>query len=109
MACEGLSQDLPRNRREMPNRKAARNEIAQILHRVAAAMEKTVELLHTQLNTPAFFVSPPGMLYWGSTFQQFVYMITEVCVARLIEFYMCAPNVRVGPDNLNPAALSVYA
>ena len=109
IACEGLLQDLPRILREMPNREAARNEVAQILHRVATAMEKTIELLRTQLNTTGLFVSPPGMLYWSCALQQFVYLLTEVCAARRIEFHMCAPNLRVGQDVLCPAALSTHA
>ena len=44
------------------------------------------------------FVSPPGMLYWGSAFQQFVYMLSEVCLARNIDFFVCATNLRVGQD-----------
>ena len=63
MACEGLLQDLPRILRVMPNREAARNEVARVLHQVATAMERTAELLCTQLSTPVLFVSPPGMLY----------------------------------------------
>ena len=85
------------------------NEVAQFFHQVATAMERTHQLLRAQLNTPALFVSPTGMLYWGSAFQQFKYMLTEVCAARRIEFYMCAPNLRVGQDDLRPSALSVHA
>ena len=110
MACEGLLEDLPRMLREMSNSETARNEVAQVLHQVATAMEQTVELLRTHLNTPVLFVSPPGMLYWGGAFQHFVYMLTEeVCLTRDIEFYMCAPNPRVGQDNLRPAVLSAHA
>ena len=82
LACEGLLQDLPQVFRDMNNRESVRNEVARILHQVSTAMEKTVELLSTLLNLPAPFVSSPGMLYWGSALQQFVYMITEVCAAR---------------------------
>ena len=49
------------------------------------------------------------MLYWGGMFQQFVYMLTEVWSARSIDFYLCAPNLRVGKADLRPAALSVHA
>ena len=42
-------------------------------------------------------------------FQQFVYMLTEVCSARSIEFYLCALNLRVGKADLHPAAVSVHA
>ena len=87
MACEGLLEDLPRMLREMSNSETARNEVAQVLHQVVTVMEQTVELLRAHLNTPVLFVSPPGMLYWGGAFQQFVYLLTEVCLARDIEFY----------------------
>ena len=53
----------------MPNREAARNEVAQVIYQVATALERTAELLRTQLITPVPFVLPPGMLYWGSAFQ----------------------------------------
>ena len=69
MACEGRLEDLPRMLREMSNSETARNEVAQVLHQVATAMEQTVVLLRTHLNTPVLFVSPPGMLYWGGAFQ----------------------------------------
>ena len=80
MACEGLLEDLPRLLREMSTLETARNEIARILHQFATAMERTADLLRTQLRVPALFVSPPGMLYWGGMFQQFVYMLTEICM-----------------------------
>ena len=108
MACEGLLPDLPRTCVKCPT-DAARNETAQVLHQVATAMETTTELLRTQLNTSVLFVSPPGMLYWGSAIRQFVYMLTEVCAARRIDFFMCAPNLRVGLDDMRTAALSVHA
>ena len=95
--------------REMSYNDAARNEVAQVLHQVATAMERTAELLPTHLNTPVFFVSPPGMLYWGGIVQQFVYMLTEICLTRDIEFRMCTPSRCVGQDDLRPAALSAHA
>ena len=109
MACEGQLQDLPRLLREMTTRDAARNEVSRLLHQIATAMERTVEKLRTQLGVPSLFVSPPGMLYWGGMFQQFVYMLSEVCQARSIEFYLCAPNLRVSKTDLRPAALSAHA
>ena len=109
MACEGLLENLPRILREMSTSEAARNEVVEVLHRVATAMGRAAELLRTNLKAPALFVSPPGMLYWGGVFQQFVYMLTEICSARGIEFYSCAPNLRVGKADLRPAAVSVRA
>ena len=96
MACEGLLENLPHLLREMSANETARNEVIEVLHRVATAMERTAELLRAHLKVPALFVSPPGMLYWGGMFQQFVYMLTEICSARNIEFNLCAPNLRVG-------------
>ena len=109
MACEGQLQDLPRLLREMTTRDAARNEVSRLLHQIATAMERTAEKLRTQLGVPSLYVSPPGMLYWGGMFQQFVYMLSEVCKARSIEFYLCAPNLRVSKTDLRPAALSAHA
>ena len=109
MACEGLLENLPRILREMSTSEAARNEVVEMLHRVATAIGRAAELLRTNLKVPASFVSPPGMLYWGGMFEQFVYMLTEVCSARGIEFYSCAPNLPVGKADLRPAAVSVHA
>ena len=109
MACEGQLRDLPRLLREMANRDAARNEIARLLHQIATAMERTAEKLRTHLGVPALFVSPPGMLCWRGAFQEFVYMLSEVCSARGIEFFICAPNLRVGNADLRLAALSAHA
>ena len=109
MAREGQLQDLPRLLREMTTRDAARKEVSRLLHPIATAMERTAEKLRTQLGVPSLFVSPPGMLYWGGKIQQFVYMLSEVCQARSIEFYLCAPNLRVSKTDLRPAALSAHA
>ena len=109
MACKSLLENLPRILREMSTNEAARNEVVEVLHRVATAMECARELIRTHLKVPALFVSPPGMLYWGGMFQQIVYLLTEVCSARSIEFYLCAPNLRVVKADLRPAAVSVHA
>ena len=109
MACEVLLENLPHLLRERSNNETARNEVIKVLRRVATAMERTAELLRTHLKVPAMFVSPLGMLYWGGMFQQFVYMLTEICSARNIEFYLCAPNLRVGKHDLRPAAVSVHS
>ena len=71
-------------------------------------MERTAEMLRTQLTTPAISVSPPGMMYWGRALQQFVYMLTEVCSARRIDFFNSAPNLRVGMYDLLPDAHSAH-
>ena len=109
MACEGLLENLPQALREMSTNEAAWKKVVEVLHRVATAMERTAELLRVHLKVPALFVSPPGKLYWGGRFQPFVYMLTEVCSARSIEFYLCVPNLRVGKADLRPAAVSAHA
>ena len=68
MSCEGLLENLPHLLREMSSNEMARNEVIEVLHRVATAMERTAELLRTHLKVPALFVSPLGMLYWGGMF-----------------------------------------
>ena len=109
MACEGQLQDLPRLLREMTTREAARNEISRLMHQIATAIERTAEKLRTQLGVLSLFDSPPGMLYWGGIIQQFVYIMSELCKARDIEFYLCSPIPRVSKTDLRPAALSVHA
>ena len=84
MACEGLLENLPHLLREMSNNETLRKEVIKLLHRVATAMERTAELLRTHLEVPAMFVSPPGILYWGGMFQQFVYIdIPDICCVVL--------------------------
>ena len=95
MACEGLLEDLSRMLREMSTHEAARNDIAGVLHQETTAKERTAELLRTHSRVPTLFVSPPGMLYLGGMFQQFVFVLTEVCSSRNIDFHLCAPNLRV--------------
>ena len=80
LACEGLSQNLPHNLRDMGAIEASRNVVPRLLHQAATAMEKTGKLLRNQLNTPA--ILPPGMIYWGRALQQFVYLLTEVSSAN---------------------------
>ena len=58
MACEGLMESLPRMLREMSTSEAARNEVIEVFHRVATAMERTAELLRPHLKVPALFVPP---------------------------------------------------
>ena len=36
-------------------------------------------------------------------------MLTEICSARNVEFYLCGPNLRVGKADLRPAAVSLHA
>ena len=63
MACEGLLENLPRILREMSTSEVARNEVVEVLHRVATAVGRAAELLRTNMKVPALFVSPPGMLH----------------------------------------------
>ena len=79
LACERLLQDLPQVLRDMNNREAARKEVA-------------------REHSCAFRASSRHAVM-GNALQQFVYMLSEVCVARCFEFYMCAPNLRVGQDD----------
>ena len=59
MACEDLLENLPRMLREKSTHEAARNEVTEVLHQVATAMERTAELLRTHLKVRALFVSLP--------------------------------------------------
>ena len=102
MACEGLLQDLPRSLREMPTRETARNEVPRMLHQVATAMEKTMEMLRTQLSTLALFVSPLGMLFcWNLYTCSLRPVPQDVSTSTSVP-----PNLRAGQDDLRPVALS---
>ena len=109
LACEGLLQNLPQLLRDMGAIEASRNEVARLPHQASTAIERTAELLRTQLNSPAILVSPPDLMSWGCALQQFVFMLTEVCSVRQIDFFICASNLRVGMDDLRPAAHSARA
>ena len=82
LACDGFLSNMQQLLKDMVAVKATRNEVALLLHQAATAMERTTEILRSRLNTPAIFVSPPGMMYWTRALQQFTYILTNVCLAR---------------------------
>ena len=99
MVCEGLLRDLDAI---MADTRRPGN-VATLVNIVADAMERTAGILRGRLGALAFFVSPPGFMYWQQSLQQFVYILLEVCKARRIDFAICAPNLRVDHGDLRSA------
>ena len=52
------------------------------------------------------FVTPPGFCQWPSALQRFIYLVTEVCQSREVDFAICAPNLLIGSSDLRPPWLS---
>ena len=105
MACEGLLHDLDAI---MADTRRPGN-VATLVNVIADAMERAAGILRGRLGAFALFVSPPGFMYWQQSLQQFVYLLSEMCKARRIEFAICAPNLRVDRGDLRPDALSYPA
>ena len=70
------------------------------------AMEKAQNILETKIRTTAIFVTPPGFNQWPAAWQQFVYIVTEICLGRGIDFFICATNLRVNRLDWRPSWLS---
>ena len=91
MACEGLLESLPRMLREMSASEAARNEVVEVLHRVATAMERTAELLRTHMKgTCTFFCLCPQNAILGinvSTIRLYAYRKLQCLQHRIL--FMC--------------------
>ena len=68
MACEGLLGEIDNRMQDSAHPERA----GELLQLVANAMEIAAEILRGQLGISALFVSPPGFMYWGKNFQQFV-------------------------------------
>ena len=58
-------------------------------------MEKAQRKMRNKLNTASLFVTPPGLNQWPSALQRFVYLVTEICQCRVVDFAIYAPNIRV--------------
>ena len=105
MACEGLLRNLDALMADTRRP----GSVASLVNVVADAMERAAGILRGRLGALALFASPPGFMYWQRSLQQFVYILSEVCKARRIEFAICAPNLRVDRGDLRPDALSYPA
>ena len=73
---------------------------------LARAMEKAQGIMRNKLNTASLFVTPPGFNQWTSALQRSVYLVTEICQCRGVDFAICAPNIRVSGRGLRPSWLS---
>ena len=69
-------------------------------------MEKAQQIMKDKLNTASLFVTPPGFNQWPSALQRFVYLVTEICQCRGVDFAICAPNMRVSGKAFRPSWLS---
>ena len=78
MACEGLLRDLDAIMSDVRRP----GDIAALVNEVVGAMERAAGILRGRLGALALFVSPPGLMYWPRSLQQFVYILLEVCKAR---------------------------
>ena len=53
---------------------------------LARAMEKAQQTMRNKMNTASLIVTPPGFNQWPSALQRFVYLVTEICQCRGVDF-----------------------
>ena len=105
LACEGLMTQIVNVEMLNPT-PAQRATVRNALTNLAGAMEKAQNILKRKLKVPVIFVTPPGFCKWHPALQRFVYLVTEVCQSREVDFAICAPNLRVSSSDLRPSWLS---
>ena len=105
MACEGLMAQIANVEIINPT-PAQRTTVRNAALNVARAMEKAQNILKDKLNVPVLFVTPPGFCQWPPALQRFIYMVTEICKCREIDFAICAPNMRISSNDFRPSWLS---
>ena len=105
MACEGLMAKIANVEIINPS-PAQRTTVRNAALNMARAMEKAQKILKDKLNVPALFVTPPGFCQWPPALQRFIYMVTEICKCREIDFAICAPNMRISSNDFRPSWLS---
>ena len=105
MACEGLMAQIASAEILNPT-PAQRATVRNAAINLARAMEKAQNILRDKLKVPVNFVTPPGFCQWHSPLQRFIYLVTEICQCRKIDFAICAPNMRVSSSDLRPSWLS---
>ena len=88
MACEGLLIELNAVMDDTRNPDGA-GGLPQL---VPDALETAVGILRGRLEASVLFVSPPGFMNWERILQKFVYLLMEVCNARLIDFALSVPR-----------------
>ena len=105
LACEGLMTQIVNVEMLNPT-PAQRATVRNAVTNLAGAMEKAQNILKRKLKVPVIFVTPPGFCKWHPALQRFVYLVTEVCQSREVDFAICAPNLRVSSSDLRPSWLS---
>ena len=105
LACEGLIPAVS----VMGDKKittAQRTAVLIAAINLARAMEKAQNILETKIRTMAIFVTPPGFNQCPAAWQQFVYVVTEICLGRGVDFSICAPNLGINRVDWRPSWLS---
>ena len=82
---------------------AQRTTVRNAVTNLVRPMEKTQNILKDKLKVPVIFVIPPGFCQWPAALQRFIYILTEVCQCREVDFVICAPNMRVSGRDLRPS------
>ena len=106
LACEGLTTRLSEIENRNP-KTAQRNVVLNAAINLARAMEKAQQIVRNKLKTASLFVTPPEFNQWPPALQRFVYLVTEICQCREVNFAICAPNMRVSKEIFtNPGSLT---
>ena len=104
LACEGMMAQIA-NVKILNPTPAQQATVRNAAVNLARAMEKAQNILKNKLKVPVIFVTPPGFCQWHSALQRFIYLVTEICQCREIDFAICAPNMRISSGDLRPSWL----
>ena len=101
LACEGVIAQTANVEilHPTPAQRATVRNAATIL---ARAMKKAQNILKNKLKVSVIFVTPPGFCQWHPALQRFIYLVTEICQCREVDFVICARNMRVSNGDLRP-------
>ena len=105
LPCESVMTRLSEIENRSPTT-AQRSVVLNAAFNLARAIEKAQQILRNKLNTASMFKAPPGFNQWPSALQRFVYLVTERCQCRGVDFAICAPNMRVSGRDFRPSWLS---
>ena len=90
LACEGMMVQIANVEILQPT-PAQRTTVRNTATSLARAMEKAQNILKDKLKVPVIFVTRPGFCQWPTALQRFIYLVTEVCQCREVDFVIFAP------------------
>ena len=105
LACEGMMAQIANVELLQPC-PAQRTMVRNAATNLPRAMEKAQNILKEKLKVPVIFITPPGFCQWPAALQRFIYLVTEICQCREVDFVICAPKMRISDRDLRPSWFS---